>query len=551
MHNLIPIFKQIIYLGATASILILIILLTKKIFKKALSPKWHYYIWILLMIKLIVPFSFESSVSVYSLLNTAANKIDLNVREVSIQRLVRTTENSSGVIENKNNEKTPDSDITSNGDTILIEKEDLKYNSVVMTAALIWVIGVLLLSLYIIYLNVAFAISIHKRYTLLEDKRINHLLEDCRRVMKIKHAIPLFTSERIRTPALYGFTSAKILVSKNYMEQLNDDEIKYIFLHELSHYKRKDILINWILTLLQIIYFFNPLLWYAFKRIHEDCEISCDAAALKYIKEEEHHNYGSTIIKLIKLYSESNFISGTAGMAKSKSSYKRRIMMISELRKSKWTNTVLALVLIIFIGLIGLTGCKTSENNALGSQTSVLPNSSSNTGDKDIDENLPAKQETNMESNVDTDKPENNTTTEKSTPSTETKANENKEVFYGDWVIKKVLAYGSVGTYSKEDAESLIGKTLSFSKEKANFFGEQASYINEVAINPAYEKKALSKEDFSINYRMTLDKLGITTNSITEVTVSDSKGFVSTFLIKDENTLIIVGGGTYFELVRK
>lgn len=572
MHNLISIFKQVIYIGATASILILIILLTKKTFKSALSPKWHYYIWILLMIKLIVPFSIESSVSVYSLLNTASDKINLHIREISIQNPVRRTKISNIVVENTINEETSAPDIISNGDTTLIQKKTPKYDSIVMIAALIWLIGVLVLSFYTIYLNIAFVVSIHKRYTFLEDKRINQILEDCKRVMKIKRDIPMFSSKKVRTPALYGFISTKILVSKNYMERLSDAEIKYIFLHELSHYRRKDILINWILTLLQIVYFFNPLVWYAFKKIHEDCEISCDAAALKYIKEEEHHTYGSTIIKLIKLYSESNFIAVTAGIAKNKSSYKRRIMMISGFRKSKWTNTVLALVLITFIGFIGLTGCKISEKNEPKNQTAVLSNSPNSTGDKNTTESLPVQQETSIQGNTGTnkqeqstthtdinsengtkatDKSQNNATTEKATQSTTTKANENKEAFYGNWVIKKVLAYGSVGTYSREDAESLIGKNLNFSKEKANLFGDQASYVNQVAVNPVYKKKTLSKEDFSINYQMTLDKLGVAANSVTEVTVSDSKGFVNTFLIKDENTLVIVGGGTYFELVRK
>jgi hypothetical protein len=50
---------------------------------------------------------------------------------------------------------------------------------------------------------------------------------------------------------------------------------------------------------------------------------------------------------------------------------------------------------------------------------------------------------------------------------------------------------------------------------------------------------------------MTLDKLGINADSVTGVTVSDSKGTITIFLVKDENTLIIIGGGTYFELVRK
>jgi hypothetical protein len=244
----------------------------------------------------------------------------------------------------------------------------------------------------------------------------------------------------------------------------------------------------------------------------------------------------------MKIYSESNFIPVTIGISKNKSRYKRRIIMISKFRKSKWTNTLLAMVLITSVGLTALTGCKKSTDKEPDSSTTAISNAPSNAENKSAGESPAAKQETKNQSNTNTEKPAQNTTT---------KTNENKEAFYGDWVIKKVLAYGPVGTYSKDAAESLIGKSLSFSKDKANFFGDQPSDINEVAVNPVYKKSVISKGDFVTNYRIDLDKLGVKADSVSEITVSDSSGVVCTFLVKDENTLIIFGGGTYFELVRK
>lgn len=216
--------------------------------------------------------------------------------------------------------------------------------------------------------------------------------------------------------------------------------------------------------------------------------------------------------------------------------------MISKFRKSKWTNILLALVLITSVGFTGLTGCKKSTDKEPDSSTTAISNPPRSTENKSAGESPAAKQETKNQSKTNTENPAQSTTT---------KTNENTEVFYGDWVIKKVLAYGPVGTYSKEAAESLIGKSLSFSKDKANFFGDQPSDINKVAVNPAYKKNVISKGDFAANYRMDLDRLGVKADSISEITVTDSNGVVSTFLVKDENTLIIVGGGTYFEVGRK
>jgi bla regulator protein BlaR1 len=564
MNSLISIFKEVVYLGATASILILTILLTKKIFHKALSPKWHYYIWILLLVRLLVPVFPESSISIYNLFSAEADKVNLPISQVSNPSTEGTlTENFTDTKEalsqealNVSGENTANPLVSSSiADRVLKAKESPKYNSAIIIMAFTWITGVLLLSVYSICINIVFAVSVRKRYTLLKDERINTILEDCKSSMRIKHPIPLLTSNKVRTPALYGFFNTKILISEIHMEKLSAAEIKYIFLHELSHYKRKDIAVNWILALLQIVYFFNPLIWYAFYKIHEDCEISCDASALGYINECEYQSYGSTVIKLIKLFSESNFIPVTAGISKNKSSYKRRIIMISKFKKSKWTNTLLALVLIVFVGSIGLTGCKVTEDKGSNNNT-ALTTPPSNTVNNVIPDKTAVQQETNNQVNTNTDKQptpntNTNTNTTKQVQNTAASTNQAKEAFYGQWVIKQVLAYGPSGTYSTEDAKGLVGKSLSFSADKATCFGDDPSAITKVASKPVYKKAVIINSDFTANYRMTFDKLGIKGDSIKEITVSDSKGAVCTFLIKDDNTLILVGGGTYFELVRK
>lgn len=129
---------------------------------------------------------------------------------------------------------------------------------------------------------------------------------------------------------------------------------------------------------------------------------------------------------------------------------------------------------------------------------------------------------------------------------------QSKEIFWGQWVIKKQLAYGHVRTFSSDDIKCMIGKKLSFSKEKASCFGEQVSDLNNMVDNPIYKKSVVSKSDFESGTRnyVTFDKLGIKSNSITEVNVNDSKGKGCLFYIKDNNSLILYGGGVYFQLDR-
>jgi hypothetical protein len=81
---------------------------------------------------------------------------------------------------------------------------------------------------------------------------------------------------------------------------ISEEGKRYVFLHELAHFERKDILINWIIMLVQILHWFNPIVWYAFYKMHEDCEIACDAYVLSRLKPVEYKKHGETIINLIQ-----------------------------------------------------------------------------------------------------------------------------------------------------------------------------------------------------------------------------------------------------------
>lgn len=122
------------------------------------------------------------------------------------------------------------------------------------------------------------------------------------------------------------------------------------------------------------------------------------------------------------------------------------------------------------------------------------------------------------------------------------------EIYYGKWQIVKELAYAPVGTYSNDDVKTIIGRELILSEESATCFGDQASYLDITAVNPAYKKSVVNKNDFEINYRVTFDKLGISGDTVTQIEAVDEKGNGCTFFIKDNNTLILYGGGVFFEL---
>src|SRR5258708_26996459 len=102
-------------------------------------------------------------------------------------------------------------------------------------------------------------------------------LEDCKRLLDIDSPIPLVECQELKSPALYGFFRPRLLLPEGMADTFSASELKYIFLHELAHIKRLDMAVNWLMTALQILHWFNPAIWLAFARLRADRELACDA----------------------------------------------------------------------------------------------------------------------------------------------------------------------------------------------------------------------------------------------------------------------------------
>lgn len=209
---------------------------------------------------------------------------------------------------------------------------------------------------------------------------------------------------------------------------------------------------------------------------------------------------------------------------------------------------------IILISLISLSvfiaGCSnkkstqpiTNNINSQGSTKKLIQQSTTTTNTADTTKNSTTN-EVNSNSNSNTaviNNSENNPTTV-----------QNEEAFYGQWVIKKVVGFSRVGTYSGDDINKMVGKKLSFSKEQSSCFGDDASYLNDTVKNPTYKKSIITSDEFLNGWRVPISTLTINSNTVTQIEIDDAKkNRACTFYIKDDNTLILYGGGTFFELSR-
>ncbi len=94
-----------------------------------------------------------------------------------------------------------------------------------------------------------------------------------------------------RTPSLIGMILLGIWII-GILAIYESEKIRYMLLHKLQHYRRKDNISNHLLLLAEIFYWFNPLVWLAAGAMRSDREIACDSAVLDMLDADSYREYG-------------------------------------------------------------------------------------------------------------------------------------------------------------------------------------------------------------------------------------------------------------------
>jgi len=109
-----------------------------------------------------------------------------------------------------------------------------------------------------------------------------------------KFATPqLYHSRSVTTPMLVGILRpAVILPDREYAGA----ELRSILLHEITHLRRRDILVKWLSVIACALHWFNPVVWLARREIDRNCELSCDEAVMRMLDADGRQSYGDTLI---------------------------------------------------------------------------------------------------------------------------------------------------------------------------------------------------------------------------------------------------------------
>lgn len=336
-----------------------VLLIAKRIFKNHLSSRMQYNLWFPLLGLLAVPFlpfrltGFPQIFSWIGRLKSSS-----------------TSDTGTAMAEAAGTNLT--------GNTNWMNDFALSVNSMTPSIAGyillgIWITGIM--AMMILIIKSALRLHTLKKSALpLQNPEVRRLYRQCLDEMRITRNIPVYSTAFLKSPVIAGLLKPGIYLpihlisdyasaSRTCQPQCDMNcsmpnvyaatDMRYMLLHELQHYKHKDALVSFLMNLAIVIYWFNPLVWYALKEIRNDREVACDTSVLKMLKEDDYADYGNTLINFAEQISLFPFATGLGGNMKQ---MKRRIINIASYKKpTLWKKLKgLAAFMLTTVLLLGL-----------------------------------------------------------------------------------------------------------------------------------------------------------------------------------------------------
>lgn len=250
---------DLLIISASVSGIILLIFAFLPVLDKRYSAVWKYYVWLILAIRLMIPFRIEMPDAPIKLTNPQGGTIVLRTdRTVPVEYY-------SDDSYKDNCDKASDS---------------ANYAPIITTTQLVYIVWKIGAAIVLIYHIGSYILFKRKIKPYLTKKENGTCICKC-----------------ISTPMMIGFFKPLIMLPDI---SHSDEELEIIMRHELTHQRRGDIWYKLLLVLVSSVHWFNPIIHFMIKRAKHDLEYSCDDIVIKGMDSEYKKNYALTILKAMK-----------------------------------------------------------------------------------------------------------------------------------------------------------------------------------------------------------------------------------------------------------
>ena len=312
------ILMELVFLSLSGTALGLLLWLLRPLTRRLFSWKWHYYLWLAVLLRLALPVhvdmgwkilpAWESGVSAVSELPEAGGRafVDAQIsgEQVSGEQISgEQTSIERSSIEQYSTEQFSTENLAEAEETGQTQRNaagtlpesarSFEWEALWQWGFLIWLAGAVA-SLAVRGLRCRrFLRYIKEDCRRVSEDRLQHLAGRLAEELRIPGWVWVYESPRTATPALIGLRRSFIVLPQAEWEL---KEAELVLRHELIHLKRKDLWYKALFQLVCCIHWFNPVLLLFERRMEQDCELSCDEAVIAPLREEERKVYGNVLL---------------------------------------------------------------------------------------------------------------------------------------------------------------------------------------------------------------------------------------------------------------
>lgn len=268
----------------SSSVLILVVIALRYVLRGKLSLRMQYALWLLVLVRLLVPVSFGASdLSVMNAVPERAPTVQQGIYRQDIvgeRNDAPANAGTVGIPAQSMNEAAPP-DLVQNVTTATVTAPTVEKTDWARIAKTVWLAGAAALGLVFLAVNLRFG------------KKLRRSRE---RVEETDACLPVYESGETDTPCLFGVAKPSIYVTPD--TRTEAETLRYALAHEQTHYRHGDNLWAVLRGVCLALHWYNPLVWWAAELSRRDAELACDEATIRRIGESERAAYGRTLIRM-------------------------------------------------------------------------------------------------------------------------------------------------------------------------------------------------------------------------------------------------------------
>lgn len=278
---------KLLNMSISAGWMILVVIVLRVLLRKA--PKWSYcLLWALVALRLIIPFTIESTWSLIPSNETITLKSfsedmqqgRLSPDTISVPVGTEDKDLQSRVI--RRNVPVIDSGIPQVNQAVnevinqtyasTLDTEESSLDTIILTAGIVWISGVTLMLSYALFNFIRLKRIVRESVTLQGIVRV---------------------CDSVKSSFVFGIIRPYIYLPST----LSEEQQGPVIAHEMAHLSRRDHIWKLLGWFLLSVYWFNPLIWLAYSLLCRDIEMACDEKVIKDMKPEEKKNYSIALLE--------------------------------------------------------------------------------------------------------------------------------------------------------------------------------------------------------------------------------------------------------------